>query len=68
MDKKTYKALKRIMKQARDEAGFWTEFGTKLGKEIKQVEDWIDEVAKDYQEGAEQDNGMYIIPPKEFHN
>jgi len=46
MDKETYEALKRIMIEAKYiyEA---TQSGIK-GKDIQQVEAWIDEVAKEY--------------------
>ena len=46
MDNKTYEALKRIMKHATEggpnDKAFWSD--------VKQVEDWIDEVANEHQE------------------
>jgi hypothetical protein len=43
MNKETYEALKRIMKY-----GTWTEGIS--DNDVSMVEDWIDEVAKNYEE------------------
>lgn len=48
MDKKTYEALKRIIERVKliIELGF-------RDLDVKQVENWIDEVAKEYEEEKE---------------
>jgi hypothetical protein len=43
MNEETYKALKRIMKW------FGNEIPLNICGDIKQVEDWIEEVAKEYE-------------------
>jgi formylmethanofuran dehydrogenase subunit E len=54
MNKETYEALKRIMdilRYYREEADLEGEvFSISNNVDIKQVEDWLDEVAKDYTE------------------
>lgn len=46
MNRKTYEALKRIMKQV-----FKIKYGYgQSNKDIEQIESWIDEVAKEYDE------------------
>ena len=45
MNDETYEALKRVIKAIKDNISVKFE-------DIKQVEDWIDEVAKDYNEGG----------------
>lgn len=54
MNKETYEALKRIMVEARYiyEA---TQSGI-TGKDIYQIENWIDEVAKEYEEENNEQN------------
>ena len=47
MNKETYEALKRIVKDARRKHKYLQDI---KGKDIKQVESWIDEVAKEYEE------------------
>jgi len=46
MDKETYEALKRLMIIVKDNIRYKEETAT--GDTIKQVEDWVDEVAKEY--------------------
>ena len=47
MNKETYEALKRIVKDARRKHKYLQDI---KGKDIKQIESWIDEVAKEYEE------------------
>jgi len=51
MNKETYEALKRIVEDYKKikPSAFFPE------ADIAQVESWIDEVAKEYEEGGEQD-------------
>lgn len=43
MNKKTYEALKRIL-------AYFKDLPLEICGDIKQVEDWLDEVAKEYKE------------------
>jgi len=51
MNKETYEALKRIIKIASIRIYFMIDKRGEIAQaDLKQVEDWIDEVAKEYEE------------------
>ena len=56
MNKETYEALKDLVKQVREKAIREVDF-----KSLKQVEDWIDEVAKEYEKNIGQCDNQNCI-------